>query len=189
MISSLSLVRPHSATAAEGQTKSSSPRASRRKRITSVRAACRIAPPGIAAVISCHQSVGRHPPIQVRYRASRHGDVTRWQERREAHAQEDALRAQRRELESDLTQIAALIEVEAVRWADRRSTVRSLGQEVQDDATADAARIAWYTAAYEDAQHALVMSQTLFQRYNDVARALSSCQRELMQVSRDHRRG
>jgi|SRR5947209_19737714 len=102
-----------------------------------------------------------------------------------------ALRAQRAALESDLTQVVELIDAESAKWAERRSAVQALEHRLEPGLSADPeeARMAWYLAAYEDAQHAVLMTHGLMQRYNDIARALTACQRELMQLPRDHRRG
>ena len=117
--------------------------------------------------------------------------VTRQEQREEAQDREEVLRARRDALEADLTQVAALIETESSRWAERRSAVQALQQKLSDKAEGDAeeARMAWYLAAYEDAQHAIVVTHGLMQRYNEIAGALTSCQQELMQLPRDHRRG
>ena len=109
--------------------------------------------------------------------------------RQDAHDRDEVLRAQRAALEADLTHVAELIEAESARWAERQSAVQSLGRKVDHGAGDDEARMAWYLAAYEDAQHAIVVTHGLMGRYNEVARALTSCQRELMQRARDHRRG
>jgi hypothetical protein len=117
--------------------------------------------------------------------------MTRQDQRQETHDREEALRAQRAALEADLTEVAALIETESAAWAERRLAVQALEQTQQGapDTDADEARMAWYLAAYEDAQHAVVVTQGLIQRYNEIARALTGCQQELMQLPRDHRRG
>jgi uncharacterized protein YjiS (DUF1127 family) len=117
--------------------------------------------------------------------------LTRLGQQQVAHDREAAMRAQRAELEADLRHVVALIETEAAKWAERRSAVQALEQKLDhgmDDDPEDA-RMAWYVAAYEDAQHAIVVTHGLLQRYNEIARALSSCQQELLQLPRDHRRG
>lgn len=115
--------------------------------------------------------------------------MTRQEQQQTAHDREAVLRAQRTELEADLTQIVALIESEVVEGAERRSAVESLGQKVEHGTEDDEARMAWYLAAYEDAQHAVVVTHSLMERYNEIARALTSCQQEIMQLPREHRRG
>lgn len=115
--------------------------------------------------------------------------MTRQEHQQGSKDREVVLRAQRAQLEADLTHVVALIEAESGKWAERRSAVQSLGQKVDDGAEDDEARMAWYLGAYEDAQHAIVVTQGLMQRYNDIALALTSCQQELMQLPRDHRRG
>ena len=111
------------------------------------------------------------------------------QEQGEAHNREAILRAQRAPLEEDLMHVVTLVETESAKWAERRSAVQSLSQQFDHAAGDDEARMAWYLAAYEDAQRAVTMTQSLMQRYNDIARTLTRCQRELMQLPRDHRRG
>ena len=117
--------------------------------------------------------------------------MNRQEQRQEAHDREQVLRARREALEADLTHVAALIETESAEGSVRRGAVQGLRQQLEDatDEDADETRMAWYLAAYEDAQHTIVVTQGLMQRYNEIARALTSCQRELMQLSRDHRRG
>lgn len=116
--------------------------------------------------------------------------MTRQEQRREAQDRDAVLRAQRDVLEADLTHIAALIEAEAGTWAERRSAVQALHLKVLDTADGDdEAREAWYLAAHEDAQHTIVVTHGLMQRYDEISRVLMSCQQELTQLSRDHRRG
>lgn len=122
---------------------------------------------------------------------TRQSHVTRQEQRQEAHDRETVLRTQRAALEADLMHITALIDAESSSWSERRSTVRALQQKLSDSVNGDVdeARMAWYLAAYEDAEHAMVVTNGLIQRYDEVARALTSCQQELMQLPRDHRRG
>lgn len=117
--------------------------------------------------------------------------MTKEEHHQEVRDRERVLRAQRGELEADLTQLTELMEAESAKWAERRSSVQALGQKLPPDTGEgdEDARMAWYVAAYEDAQHTLVMTQGLMLRYNEVAQALTSCQQELMQLARDHRRG
>jgi hypothetical protein len=115
--------------------------------------------------------------------------MTRQEQQQAAHDRETVLRAQRAELEADLTQIIALIKTEFAEGVERQSAVQSLGQKVDHDRESDEARMAWYLAAYEDAQHAIVVTHSLMERYNEIARALTTCQQEIMQLPRDHRRG
>ena len=116
--------------------------------------------------------------------------MTRQEQRQEVQDRDAVLRAQRDVLEADLIHVAALIETEAATWAERRSAVQALHQKVLDSADGDdEAREAWYVAAHEDAQHTLVVTHGLMQRYNEITRALTSCQQELTQLPRDHRRG
>ncbi|HLJ66357.1 MAG TPA: hypothetical protein VKX16_03235 [Chloroflexota bacterium] len=117
--------------------------------------------------------------------------MTRQEDQQESQDRELALQGQRAQLEADLSHVAQLIDTELAEWVERRSAVQALGQGVDDriDDGADEVRMAWYLAAYEDAQHAVVVTQGLTHRYNDIARALTTCQQELMQLPRDHRRG
>lgn len=115
--------------------------------------------------------------------------MMRQEDQQEVQDREEALLAQRAALEADLSQVLALGDTEAEKWTARRSAIQALGQKVDHAGDDDEARMAWYLAAYEDAQHAVVVTHGLMERYNEIARALTACQQELMQLPRDHRRG
>ncbi len=117
--------------------------------------------------------------------------MTRHEQRQEADDRGEVLRRRRDALEADLTQVTALVEMESSRWAARRSAVQGLQQKLSEcaDSDVDETRMAWYLAAYEEAQHAMVVTHGLMQRYDEISRTLTSCQQELMQLPRDHRRG
>jgi hypothetical protein len=101
------------------------------------------------------------------------------------------LRTQRETLQTDLAQVSDLIETELASWAERRAAVHDLQQAVGSamESEADEARMEWYAAAYHDAQQAQFGTHALVLRYNEIARALTACQQELMQLPREHRRG
>src|SRR3954471_3520316 len=106
--------------------------------------------------------------------------MTHQEQQRTIQDRETVLRAQRTELEADLTQLTSLIESESAKWAERRGAVHALQQQIPPEAgdDADEARMAWYVAAYQDAQQEAVMTHSLIERYGEIARALTSCQQE-----------
>ncbi len=117
--------------------------------------------------------------------------MTKQERERDVHDRGDDLRARRAEMEADLVELVDLIDAERARWEERRASARELRQKVQDarSDTADDARMAWYLAEYQDAQQTIVAIQALVERHNHVAQGLTSCQQELMQLSRSRRRG